>query len=64
MEAVDTPNGVEVVKQDDCIIILNHNENEVDTNIKGVSLFDGSEFDGVLDGYGNNFWRAVYDIQI
>ena len=55
VETVDTPNGVEVVKQDDCIIILNHNENEVDTNIKGVSLFDGSEFDGVLDGYGVQF---------
>ncbi len=44
-----------LLKQDDCIIILNHNENEVDTNIKGVSLFDGSEFDGVLDGYGVQF---------
>ena len=37
VETVDTPNGVEVVKRDDCTIILNHNENEVDTKIKGVS---------------------------
>ena len=55
VETVDTPNGVEVVKQDDCTIILNHNENEVDTKIKGVSLFDGLEFNGVLDGYGVQF---------
>lgn len=55
VETVDTPNGVEVVKRDDCTIILNHNENEVDTKIKGVSLFDGLEFNGVLDGYGVQF---------
>lgn len=55
VETVDTPNGVEVVKRDDCTIILNHNENEVDTKIKGVSLFDGLKFDGVLDGYGVQF---------
>ena len=61
VETVDTPNGVEVVKRDDCTIILNHNENEVDTKIKGVSLFDGLEF--------NEYWtatvqflRRVYDI--
>ena len=55
VETVDTPNGVEVVCRDDCTIILNHNENEVDTKIKGVSLFDGLKFDGVLTATEYNF---------
>ena len=62
VETVDTPNCVEVVNRDDCTIILNHNENEVDTKIKGSVVFDLLEFNRVLDSYGVQFLEAVYDI--
>ncbi len=43
------------MKRDGYIIIINHNENTVDTGIKGVSLITDTKFDGILDGYGVEF---------
>ena len=49
---VKTVRGVEVVKREDIVFVLNHNSYTVDTGITGVSLIDGRKFDGNLEGYG------------
>lgn len=59
IEITDMPDGIEVIKRDGCKILLNHNENNVDTGIKGMSLISDSEFDGVLEGYGVEFIKEV-----
>lgn len=49
---VKTVRGVEVVKREDIVFVLNHNSYTVDTGITGVSLIDGRKFDGNLERYG------------
>lgn len=49
---VKTVCGVEVVKREDIVFVLNHNSYTVDTGITGVSLIDGRKFDGNLERYG------------
>ncbi len=51
----NAPRGVEIVRRDGCKIVLNHNENSVDTGITGVSLITGEKFDGTLEGFGAEF---------
>lgn len=55
IETAEMPDGVEIVKRDGYKIILNHNEYEVNTGIKGKSLITDSDFDGRLDAYGAEF---------
>lgn len=55
VEMWDAPGGVEIVRREGCVILLNHNDYEVSTNVKGRSLLNGGEFDGKLAGYGVEF---------
>lgn len=55
IETIETPEGVEIVKRDGYKIILNHNEYEVSTGIKGKSLISDGDFDGRLESYGAEF---------
>lgn len=58
VETVDTPDGIEVMRRDGYKIILNHNEFEVNTGIKGISLMSDTEFNGILEGYGVEFIKG------
>ena len=55
IEIINAPKGVEIVKRDGYKIVLNHNESEADTGIKGKSLISDTDFDGKLEGYGVEF---------
>lgn len=55
IEIIDAPQGVEIVKRDNCTIVMNHNDFEAQTGITGKSLMSGSDFDGVLEAYGVEF---------
>ena len=55
VETIEAPEGVEIIKRDGFKIVLNHNENSVDTGIKGTSLITDTAFDGTLEGYGAEF---------
>ena len=49
---MDTPEGVEIVRRDGCVIIMNHNDHKIHTGINGTSLISGQNFDGTLEAYG------------
>lgn len=51
IQAIKSRSGVEIVSRGDIKFILNHNGYEVNTGIKGKSILDGSEFDGILQAY-------------
>ena len=53
----DLPDGVELVKREYYCILLNHNEEEKKTDIRGVSLLSGQSFDGLLPGYGVEYLK-------
>lgn len=55
IEIIKTHSNVEVIRRGGFKIILNHNENEIDTKIKGYSLVSDNEFNGILEGYGVEF---------
>ena len=48
----ELPDNVERVEKEECIYLLNHNEETVDVNFAGTNLLTGEEFDGTLDGFG------------
>ncbi len=52
IESMDTPEGVEIVRRDGCVIIMNHNDHKIQTGINGTSLISGQNFDGTLEAYG------------
>ena len=52
VNTVSAPYGVEVIRRNDCTILLNHNEEETEVNVKGYSVLNECEFTGKLDGYG------------
>lgn len=54
-EMWDAPEGVEIVRRKDHVIVMNHNDYAVQTDVKGRLLPGGGEFDGKLDGYGVEF---------
>jgi hypothetical protein len=43
---------VERIEKEECIYLLNHNEEAVNVNFSGIDLLTGEEFDGTLDGFG------------
>ena len=43
--------GIEIVRRKGCEIIMNHNDFDVMTTHKGISLLDGEIFDGRLKPY-------------
>lgn len=54
---IEHPEGTEVIRRraadgSEYTMLLNHNDKSVKTELRGVSLFDGSEFDGTLEPYG------------
>lgn len=55
IKMIDAPRGVEIVKRDNCTIIMNHNDFETQTGITGKSLISGADFDGALEAYGVEF---------
>lgn len=55
VDMIEAPSGVEIVQRDEYRILLNHNENRVNTGIKGKSLISDVDFDGILEGYGAEF---------
>ncbi|MCM1044831.1 MAG: beta-galactosidase [Candidatus Gastranaerophilales bacterium] len=55
VEMWDAPKGVEIVRREGCVILLNHNDYAVETNVTGRSLLSGETFDGKLAGYGVEF---------
>lgn len=55
IEIIDAPQGVEIVRRDNCTIIMNHNDFAVHTSINGVSLISGGKFNGELEAYGVEF---------
>lgn len=55
IEIIDAPDGVEIVRRDNCTIILNYNDYAVQTSINGVSPISGAEFNGELEAYGVEF---------
>lgn len=46
------PDGVEYVRRKNYDILLNHNDFEIDTGIKGKSILHNNRFMGHLEGYG------------
>ena len=48
----DLPDNVERIEKEECIYLLNHNEEAVNVNFSGIDLLTGEEFDGTLDGFG------------
>lgn len=61
IDTISAPAGVEIIKRSssagDYIMILNHNEHEVTVDISGISLIDGKEFNGRIEGYGVQMLR-------
>lgn len=55
IKIIDAPRGVEIVKRDNCTIVMNHNDFEAQTGITGKSLISGAYFDGALGAYGVEF---------
>ncbi len=55
IEPVKAPKGIEIVKRKGYNIILNHNEEAVEVDIKGTSLISGEEFGGIFPGFGVDF---------
>lgn len=55
IKIIDAPRGVEIVKRDNCTIVMNHNDFEAQTGITGKSLISGADFDGALGAYGVEF---------
>lgn len=55
IKIIDAPRGVEIVKRDNCTIVMNHNDFEAQTGITGKSLISGADFDGALEAYGVEF---------
>lgn len=49
---VETESGVEIVKRDNCTILLNHNDTEKSVPVTGKSLMTGEIFSGTLPPYG------------
>ena len=47
-----TEKDVERIEKEECIYLLNHNEEAVNVNFSGVDLLTGEEFGGTLDGFG------------
>lgn len=52
IEVLDLPAGVELVRRENCTVLLNHNEEPVETGIEGYSLMSEAEFHGRMEGYG------------
>lgn len=46
------PKGVELVNRKHCFVLMNHNEEPVQTGIVGKSLLTGKDFAGKLEGFG------------
>lgn len=59
---VEAPRGVEIVRRENCIILMNHNDFRVDVPITGKSLISGSAFDGSLEAYGVDFVTEDIDL--
>lgn len=55
IKIVDAPEGVEIVRRGGCIIVMNHNDFPVQTEVKGHSLISDTDFDGRLEAYGVEF---------
>ncbi|MCM1048467.1 MAG: beta-galactosidase [Clostridiales bacterium] len=55
IEIIDAPDGVEIVRRDNCTIILNYNDYAVKTSLSGISLISGAEFNGEIEAYGVEF---------
>lgn len=55
IEITDAPDGVEIVRRGGCIIVMNHNDFAVQTQVVGRSLISDTYFDGRLEGYGVEF---------
>lgn len=51
----DVPSGVEVIRRENCTILLNYNDHEVQTSYAGRSLVTGEMSDGRLEAYGVEF---------
>lgn len=51
----EAPPGIEITVRDKYTIVLNHNDYEVETPVRGKSLISGKTFDGKLDAYGAEF---------
>ncbi len=66
LERINAPENVEIIQRDGYKIILNYNENAVDTGIRGKSLISDTAFDGTLEGYGVEFINEgeLYETQI
>lgn len=45
------PEGIELVKRENCRILMNHNDTEVSADITGRNLLTGEDFDGKLAAY-------------
>lgn len=50
--------GVEIIRRENCTILLNYNDVPVETGITGQSLLTGLPFDGQLPGYGVEYLKA------
>ncbi len=55
----DLPQGVEMLKRDTCVILLNHNEYEVSLSCSGKSLISDVPFSGILPAYGVEVLEAT-----
>lgn len=52
IEIIDAPPKVEVIRRKEGILIMNHNDFEVQMEISGKSLISGQNFYGTLEAYG------------
>ncbi len=52
IKMTEMPSGVEVVRRNNCMILMNHNDCEVRVGLKGKSLISNQHFNGKLEAYG------------
>lgn len=52
VECTKLETGVELIKRGSCRIVMNHNEEEVNVDIEGISALTGGKFNKTLPAYG------------
>lgn len=52
IKTLDAPEGVEIIRRNGCVIVLNHSETAQEVPLSGTSLISGEKFRGTLEPYG------------
>lgn len=57
IKAIHAPEFIEIIKRDECMIVLNHSTDKAAAPVKGFDLITESEFNGEMEPYGVAFIR-------